>query len=124
MLKIKNLKLKFILPLIFYLPFFSTVHAQDLGPNAVGRVEIQAMIQRVINLSVGLIFIALTIMLFYAGIRYITSQGEPKNVQLAHQTVTWAILGIVFLILAWLILRLIEAFTGVPVTNICIGFDC
>jgi len=87
-----------------------------------GVTQLQQMIQRVIGLTAGLAFMVLTIMLVYAGIRFITSNGEPKNIQLAQQTATWAVIGIVFLILAWLILKLIEAFTGVGVTQFCIGF--
>ncbi len=117
--RFKNILPFLLLPLYFILPF--SVHAQNLGPEAAGPREIQAMVQRVIGLSAGLVFIALTGMLFYAGIKYITSNGEPKQIQLAHNTVTWAILGIVFLVLAWLILKLIEVFTGVPVTKFCIG---
>ena len=93
-----------------------------MGPDAAGVTQLQELIQRIIALSAGLAFMILTIMLVYAGIRFITSNGETKNIQLAQQTATWAILGIVFLVMAWLILKLIEAFTGVPVTQFCLDF--
>lgn len=121
-------KLVFILISSYYFLFPTTVKAiitiSSPGPNPgpAGVLQLQQLIQRIIALSAGLAFMALTIMLVYAGIRYIISHGEAKNIQLAHQTATWAILGIVFLIIAWLILKLIEVFTGVNVTNFCIGF--
>ena len=88
----------------------------DLGPDAAGLTQIEQVFTNVISVAVGLGFIALLVMLVMAGFKYLTSAGEPKAVQSAHQTVTWALLGIVFMALAWLILQLIHAFTGVDVT--------
>ncbi len=93
------------------------------NPGPAGLEQLQQLIQRIINLSVGLAFIVLTLMLFYAGIRFIMSNGDPKNIQAASQTIIWAILGILFLALAWLILLLIETFTGVKVTQFCLKFN-
>lgn len=94
----------------------------NIGPA--GVEQLQQIIQRLINLSVGAAFIILTIMLVIGGIRFLTSGGDPKGVQAAGQTLTWALLGILFLVIAWIVLRLIEAFTGVEVTKFCIGFNC
>ena len=58
-------------------------------------------------------FLAL-IFLIVGGFRYITAQGDPKASASARSTITWAILGLVFLILAWLILQFISGFTGIP----------
>lgn len=87
-----------------------------LGPDAAGLKEIEAVFTNVISVVVGLGFIALLVMLVTAGIKYITSGGEPKAIQAAHQTATWAVLGILFMAIAWLALLLIESFTGVKVT--------
>lgn len=88
----------------------------------VGLSQLQNLIQRIINLSIGAAFIALIIMLVVGGIKYLTSGGEPKQISSANNTLTWALLGIVFLVIAWLILLLIKAFTGVEVTKFCLGF--
>lgn len=95
-----------------------------MGPGPAGLTQLQELFARIINLSVGLSFIALTGVLLYAGIRFLTSGGEPNNIKAASQAVTWGLLGILFLVLAWLILKLIEVFTGVPVTKFCLGFSC
>lgn len=87
-----------------------------------GVVQLQALTERIISISVGLAFVALLIVLVYAAIRFLTSGGEAKTIQSASLTVTWALLGMLFLVIIWLILRLIEAFTGAPVTQFCIGF--
>lgn len=93
-----------------------------MDPGPAGIKQLQELFTRIINLSVPLAFIALTVMLVYAGIKFITSGGEPKSLQSASGTITWALLGILFLVLAWLILNLIQAFTGVQVTQFCLGF--
>ncbi|OGE31393.1 hypothetical protein A3C59_03005 [Candidatus Daviesbacteria bacterium RIFCSPHIGHO2_02_FULL_36_13] len=88
----------------------------DLGPDAAGLTQIEEVFTNVISVMVGLAFIVLVVMLVLAGFKYLTSGGEPKAVQQAHQTVTWALLGVVFMALAWLLLQLIHAFTGIDVT--------
>lgn len=70
----------------------------------------------VITIFVALAFVALVVMLAWAGVKFLTSGGEPKAIQSASQTVTWALLGMLFLVIAWIVLRLIHAFTGVDVT--------
>lgn len=92
------------------------------NPGPAGLLQIQELFQRVINLSVAGAFIAVLFMLIFAGIKYLTSGGEAKGIGQASQTLTWALLGVLFLVIAWLILRLVEAFTGVPVTKFCLGF--
>lgn len=93
-----------------------------MNPGPAGVLQLQQLLLRLINLIVEGAFIVLLIMLVWAGIKYLTSGGEAKPLQQANTTLTWALLGILFLALAWVVLRLIEAFTGVKVTLFCIGF--
>lgn len=86
------------------------------GPDPAGLNEIEQVFGSIISVIVGLGFVVLLVMLVWAGIKYLTSGGEPKAVQSAHQTVSWALLGIVFMAIAWLILQLIKVFTGIDVT--------
>lgn len=97
-----------------------------MGPDPAGLKEIEDVVGNIISMMVGLGFIAMLTLLVWAGIKYLTSGGEPKAVQAAHQVTTWALLGILFLAIAWLILQLIQAFTGVEVTTfniktLCVG---
>jgi len=101
-----------------------TVFAADdpLGPGPAGVIQLQQLITRMINLSVEFGFIALTFMLIVGGLKYLTSGGDAKNVQSAQQTITWALLGILFLVLAIVILRIISVFTGVDLLHFSISF--
>ena len=87
-----------------------------MNPPPAGLNEIEKVFSSVISVMAGLGFIALLVMLVWAGFKYLMSGGEPKAIAAAHQTVTWALLGIIFMAFAWLILQLIHAFTGIDVT--------
>ncbi len=93
-----------------------------LGGEPAGVLQLQQLILRAINLSVGIGFMAVTVVLLYAGVKFITSNGDPKNLLAARQAIIWALLGIVAMALAWIVLRLVQAFTGVDVTHFCLGF--
>lgn len=62
------------------------------------------------------------IVVIVGGFKFITAQGDPKAFSSARNTVTWGVLGLAFIIFAWLILIFIQQFTGVPVTIFKIGF--
>lgn len=94
------------------------------NPQPAGLVEIEQVFGNVISVIVGLGFIALLVMLIWAGFKYLTSGGEPKAIQGANLTATWAILGIFFLAVAWLVLQLIGNFTGINVTNFTLQGLC
>ncbi len=85
-----------------------------MGPPPAGLKEIEDIIGNVISVVVGLGFIALLVIIVLSGFKFLTSGGEPKALQSARQTLTWAFLGIIFMAVAWLILQLIAGFTGIP----------
>lgn len=89
-----------------------------------GLEKIRELIERLVGISVGLGFVAMFAMIVWAGFKYLTSGGEPKQIQAAHQVVTWAFLGVIFLAIGWLILQLIELVTGAKVTIFDIGTLC
>lgn len=57
----------------------------------------------------GTVAIAL---LIYAGIRFVTSGGDPKQVQGARQIITYAIIGLVLVLSSFAIIFLIGDLTG------------
>ncbi|MBI2596651.1 hypothetical protein HYW41_00660 [Candidatus Daviesbacteria bacterium] len=86
------------------------------GPCPAGIGEFEQIFSKIITVIVGLAFVVMLVMLIWGGIKYLTSGGEPKAIQSAHYTVTWALLGVLFMAVAWLILQLIRIFTGIDVT--------
>lgn len=122
MLKVCKLLLVTLPLIVYHLSLSPSPVLAALGEGPAGVLQLQELVRRVINISVGLGFMFVTVMLVVAGIKYLVSGGEPKALGSAAGTVTWALLGALFLALAWIILLLIKALTGVDVLNFCIGF--
>lgn len=77
---------------------------------------LEGVFENVIQVVLGLAGIVLFIMLIMGGFRFITAGGDPKAIESAKKTLTYAIGGIVLIALSFLILRFISTFTGVDVT--------
>ncbi len=61
-------------------------------------------------------------MIIFSGMRYISSSGDPKAVEAAKGTLTWAIIGLIVILLSFFILTFISSFTGVTCIKM-FGFD-
>jgi hypothetical protein len=89
----------------------------QLGPEPAGIVQLEQLFNRIVFLSVGMAFVALTILLVFAAFKFLTSGGDKKILQQSWGIITWAFLGIFFLGLAWVAILLIQSFTGVTLTQ-------
>jgi len=104
-----------ILYLVGYLLVFTTpVYAQDPAKLS----DIVGILQNIIKLLAPAAAIAFFIMLLVGGFQFLTSGGDPKAVGAAKNTLTYAVIGIVLVISAWLVLLLIKNITGVSVTTV------
>jgi hypothetical protein len=82
-------------------------------PNQPANIKcVEALFSNVIALLVSLAGLALFVMLVIGGFTYLTAGDKAESAQKARQTIFWAIAGIVFMLLSYIILRLIEWFTG------------
>jgi magnesium-transporting ATPase (P-type) len=125
-------KIRFFSLFISLVLFFSLagfVSAADCDPTVVkecpaaGILQLQELLTRIINISVTIAFMALTVWLIWGALKFfITSGGDPKAISHAWSSVTWAFMGLFFLVLAYLALKLISDVTGAPVTEYCLGF--
>lgn len=75
--------------------------------------ELEGIFGNVVQSAIALAGIILFIMLLVGGFKYITAGPDPKAAAAARGTITFAIIGMVFIALAFLILRLLADFTGV-----------
>lgn len=57
---------------------------------------------------------AILIMFVRAGIAYITAQGDPKALQAARSSLTWAIIGLIVILSSYLIISVLVGFVQVP----------
>ena len=70
----------------------------------------------IVSILITVAGIAFFFMLIAGGFRYLTSGGDPKAVAAAGNTLTWAIAGMLIILVTWFILLLVQNLTGVCVT--------
>lgn len=91
--------------------------------GAAGIIQANQLMVRMINISVTIAFMAVTVWLIWSALKlFITSGGDPKALAQAWSSVTWIFMGLFFMVLAWLALKLIFDVTGAPVKDLCLGF--
>lgn len=74
----------------------------------------ECIFANVVSIAVVLAGLAVFLMLIVGGFKYLTSGGDPKATESAQKTMTYAIVGLVVIIAAYLILRFLAVFTGIP----------
>jgi hypothetical protein len=52
-------------------------------------------------------------LIMYGGFRFLTSGGDPKNLDGARKTITWSVVGLIVIILSFMIVNVIADLTGV-----------
>jgi len=87
------------------------------GDKIVTLKWLESLFGNVVGVALGFGGIILFVLLLIGGLKYITAGGDPKGIESAKKTITYAIFGIVLLALAFLILQLIQNLTGAPVTE-------
>ena len=88
--------------------------AQNLVPGTIGNISnIVQVIQAIIRFILLLAFIIAFIMLLVGGIRWILAGGDEKSVEKARNTITAALIGLVIVLVAYAIIRIVEVFFNV-----------
>jgi hypothetical protein len=82
--------------------------------------DLETVFGSVVTSLLALGGIILFLMLLSGGFKYLTSGGDPKAVEGAKNTLTYAIGGLVLLAFSYLILVIIGTFTGADVTDFVI----
>lgn len=84
--------------------------------------NLETVFESVVTTLLALGGLTLFLMLLSGGFKYLTSGGDPKAVEGAQKTLTYAISGLVMLAGSFLILKIIGAFTGTDtiITNFTI----
>ena len=114
-MKVVNNYFFFLLIIVWFIVgVISPAYALTNDPAQIS--DIVGVLERIIQLLAPMAAVAVFIMIVIAGFQFLTSGGDPKGVASARTTFTYAILGVILVVAVWLILTLIEAVTGVPVT--------
>lgn len=70
------------------------------------------LFRNVVSALLQIAAVALFIMFVVAGFNFIMGGGDPKRMEQAKGTMTYAVIGIVVMVLAYLIIQIIARFTG------------
>ena len=73
----------------------------------------EGVFANVVSAILALAGIAFFAMLLMGGFKYLTAGGEAPKIESAKKTLTYAVLGMTFIALSFLILQIIGSFTGV-----------
>lgn len=79
--------------------------------------QLEVVFGNVVRVALAFAGIVLFVLLIVGGLKYITSGGDPKAAESAQKTLTYAIGGLVLVVLSYLILLLIKTITGVDITQ-------
>lgn len=74
----------------------------------------ECVFRNVVTVATALAGLAVFLMLISGGFKFLTSGGDPKAQEQAKNTMTYAVLGLVLIIAAYLILKFLSVFTGLP----------
>lgn len=83
------------------------------GDEAASIGDLNILFTNIVSIFLTLGGIALFVMILVAGFKWLSAGGDPKAIESAKQTLTWAIIGIVLLVGSYLIIIFIKEFTGV-----------
>lgn len=82
--------------------------------------DLSTLFNNAVTAIIALAGIVLFIMLIVGGVKYITSGGDPKATEGAKNTITYAIGGLLLILLSYLILVILSRITGADLTKFTI----
>ncbi|MBI3341610.1 hypothetical protein HY024_00645 [Candidatus Curtissbacteria bacterium] len=92
--------------------------AEQLVPaELVNTNNIVVVIRSIIRFILLIAFVIAFIMLLVGGIRWILAGGDEKSVEKARNTITAALIGLVVILVAYALIRLVETFFNVSIIS-------
>lgn len=73
---------------------------------------IPAVFQNIVTAALVFAGIVAVIIVILSGIKFITSSGDPKQVEGAKKTMTFAIIGLIIIFLSFTVIKVIGVITG------------
>ena len=78
---------------------------------------LESLFGRIVSITATLASMVFFVMLVVGWFQYLFSGGDAKKSEAAKGTLTAAIIGLVLIVGAYIILRLLEGFTGLDLTT-------
>ena len=90
----------------------------NVVPPAINNVSnIVSVIRAIIQFILVVAFVLAFVFLLIGGIRWITAGGDEKNVAAARNMITAALIGLVVVLVAFALIKLVETFFGVSIIS-------
>lgn len=90
------------------------------GESVVTFLWFETLFDNVIIATLQLVGLIAFLMIIVGGFRFLFSLGDPKGIETGKKTISLGIGGVALAILAWLIIRFIEDFTGTNLSTFSI----
>lgn len=79
----------------------SSIFAEGLDITPLPQATTDGKINSVFNIIIGILAVVAVLIIILAGLKYITSSGDPQGVASAKKAILYAILGLVVCALAF-----------------------
>ncbi len=90
---------------------------QDCVPTLKGLEDV---FQNIFGVVLGIAGITLFLLIIVAGAKFMMAGGDEKRIESTRKTLTYAIGGLLLIILSYLIIKFFEFFTGANLTEFVI----
>jgi len=123
-------KFGFITGWLFLTTLFPSVACADCWDDCTTTIEgervatiecFECVFESIVSVVLAFTGLAFFIMLIVGGFNYLTAGDNPKKMEKAGNTLTFAFMGLILVISAWIIIQAIETITGIRVTEFRIG---
>lgn len=88
-----------------------------LGLGTAGSVNIQTIVTFALNLLITVAILLSFFFVLFGGLKWMMSQGDKKQVEEAQKTLTFAIIGLVIVLLSFFLLNLFGFAFQVPLSG-------
>ncbi len=125
MIKIIKNTIRYISPFAALLTIPAAAMAANIAiPKALEKTaDITTIITGIIRFILITAFVIAFIMLLVGGIRWIIAGGDEKAVEKARNTITAALIGLVVVLVAFALIKLVETFFGISIiSNLAVPF--
>lgn len=101
--------------------FIKSVFAQDVTkninipkPQEVQVTDLSKLISSGVSIAIIIAAVLTFAFLVWGGIQWITSGGDKAKYEEARNRITAALVGLAIVVLAWLVIKLVAYFFGIP----------
>jgi len=92
--------------------FFDNSQGGAAAPNASAQGNLGDNIAQIINYFLGMLGLVAVAMLIYAGVLMVTAAGDEEAIGKAKKIITYAVIGIVIIVLSYTIIGFVTGILG------------